>query len=516
MATNKDLKKILAKGLTGKEAGRLILQDSWDADHGREGLLSETDIRAIKSGLKTTRDIEDYNRLIEIYRLVDFTLKEARILALEAENILLLAGSEIEVYNLEDEVRTIQIFHIPAIVTQKQYEELKARQKENRLREAVNLKQILNQRAEMISSPEIQTEHISGDEEDLIYGYLIDFLQENHPDLWRQVVSEILEVIKAGGIHFIQITGKDQEKLEEAWQEIHSVDLQDSEEPSIISRIQTIKEGKRKALEEEEERLCQALYEAGSKTDPIQALEKLLAGSLSEDEEYTLLEYTFCRASDLYKAGLPEWIQDIDTYIPDLDEETSARPAGMLQSSKVAIIQTPDPEDLDERGYWIDKDPLKDLSDYRRKQARRSEGSSLDMADFLIKAHSIISEKIKTFLAMQAVIEAVSKVTGVDFSEDMEGWYKDIQNHINLYNIYLSPWHDTHYLGMPKLNTLKIGRLKATARSIRYYEDRMSIALGRNWMRESLSALEFETDDKDSLAEQVIGDLDAIKKSEEA
>jgi len=332
VVTNKDLKKILAKGLTGKEAGRLILQDFWDADHDREDLLSETDIRAIKSSLKTNRDIEDYNRLIDMYRLVDFTLKEARILALETENILLHAENEIKVYTLEDNVRMIQICQIPTIVTQKQYEELKAKQKENRLREVINLKEILEQRARMISSPEIQTEHIAGDEKGYTDGFLIDFLQKNHPDLWRQVVSEMLEVIKAGGFHFIQITGKDQKKLKKAWKE------------------------------EEKERLYQALYEA-DKTDPIQALEKLLAGSLSENKEYELLEYTFCRASDLYKAGLPEWIQFLNTYIPALDEETSGR------SNKVAIIQNPDPEDLDERGYWIDKDPLKDLSGYHNRQA---------------------------------------------------------------------------------------------------------------------------------------------------
>ena len=36
-------------------------------------------------------EIEEYNRYVGVYRLVDYTLKDARIMALEAERILLIA-----------------------------------------------------------------------------------------------------------------------------------------------------------------------------------------------------------------------------------------------------------------------------------------------------------------------------------------------------------------------------------------------------------------------------------------
>lgn len=504
MATSKDLKKILAKGLTGKEAGRLILQDLWDSDHGREGLLSETDIRAIKSGLKTTRDIEDYNRLIEIYRLVDFTLKEARILALEAENILLLALRSMDVYSLEDELRLIQLYDTPTIVTQRQYEDLCAMQKEIKLRENVPLVEILDERADQID-PAIGYESVEeSDEEGYGYNATIYYLKNRYPGLWRQVVSEIIEVIKkAGNIRFIQIAGKRQARLKKIWLSLHNSPQDDP------------KKHKKKLEDytEEKERLCQELYEAGDAINIIQSLEKLLAGSLSEDEEETLLEYTYCKAEDLYKAGIPEWIHYMDTYRPGWYEETRARPEGALEGMVVAIVQNPDLRWLDERGYWIDRDSLGDLSGYRRRRKVRSEEET---ADFLISAHNQISEKIKAFLAMQAVIEAVSKVTGVDFFEDMESWYESLETHIVMYNAKLNLTHKAGYLGMPDLDTLKIGRLKATAKSIRYYEDRMAIALGSDWKREALLALEFEPEDEDSLAQQMANTIKKLRSEEEA
>ena len=75
MTTKKDISKLLSKGLTGKEAGRLILEDNWLVDHMREGFLSPKDVSAIKAGLKTTQDIQDYNSYVETYRIIDYSPK---------------------------------------------------------------------------------------------------------------------------------------------------------------------------------------------------------------------------------------------------------------------------------------------------------------------------------------------------------------------------------------------------------------------------------------------------------
>ena len=79
MAKKADIKKLLNKRLTGKEAGKLVIQDNWLVDNGEKGFLSERDLSAIKSGLLQIQDINDYNSYIETYKLIDYTLKELRL-----------------------------------------------------------------------------------------------------------------------------------------------------------------------------------------------------------------------------------------------------------------------------------------------------------------------------------------------------------------------------------------------------------------------------------------------------
>jgi len=70
-----------------------------------------------------------------------------------------------------------------------------------------------------------------------------------------------------------------------------------------------------------------------------------------------------------------------------------------------------------------------------------------------------------------------------------------------MYNFFLSQESIPAYLGMPKLAELKIGRLKPTARSLRYYRERMAIALGKEWVREAYKTLSFKPPESGSLAE---------------
>ena len=122
MIIKAELNKILSKArFTGKEAGQLILLDNWLADHGKEPSLSKREINIIKAGLKTKEDIDEYNGYVSLYRILDYTIKEAHIIALEIQKYLMISIHEFERYLTEDQVRHIQIFRLPAIVTQKQY-----------------------------------------------------------------------------------------------------------------------------------------------------------------------------------------------------------------------------------------------------------------------------------------------------------------------------------------------------------------------------------------------------------
>ena len=86
--TRQQVKQILKGRLTGRETAKLILQDAWEKDHEREGFLTDEDIQRLKKGLRVSQDIDAYNSLVELYRIMSFTLQGIRISALETVGIL--------------------------------------------------------------------------------------------------------------------------------------------------------------------------------------------------------------------------------------------------------------------------------------------------------------------------------------------------------------------------------------------------------------------------------------------
>ena len=118
------------------------------------------------------------------------------------------------------------------------------------------------------------------------------------------------------------------------------------------------------------------------------------------------------------------------------------------------------------------------LLDSKKETDPLSEGSKL--WDGLLKAHYTISMRVKNFLAIKAVMEDVSKVVGVDFTEDLEKWYQELRDHFILYNTI------SHRIKVFKISPLSIRRLKPSVRTIRYYQDRMAITLGEDWYKQAL------------------------------
>lgn len=445
MPTKADIKKILSKGLTGKEAGRLVFKDNWMVDSNRGGFLSEKDISYIKAGMKKDGDIKDYNSYIRLYQLVDYTLKDARIMELEAVNYLQYVYRLLEFFR-ERELARLNLYLTPAIVTQKQYEELSAKQREMALQQVSWLEELIS--------------HFSGVELDYLLEEdepepVIDFQKDER---LRGAVSKVQELLRAGKLHPLKLKG--------------SEDYYEMIMPDIPS------------------------YPA---EEVIKLLDKLLAGELSWEEDFMRL--VVFRNEELYNLEeTSSWMSwRIDVFKPDLDSFTSARPEGMMQSSKVAIIQNPTPDDIDEKGYWIDKDysgSTKDLD------SERLGGLMKDML-------GVVSERIKGFLAVQVVLDAISKVMEVDFLEDLESWYKELQEIAGLLNKLMGAFDGQwERLGLPELKPIKPGRLRATPASLRYYRERMAMALGDKWWEEAINTLEYEQEEPDTLAQEFSEELE--------
>jgi hypothetical protein len=453
MPTKADIKKILSKGLTGKQAGRLTFQDNWLTDTQRGGVLTEKDHSYIRSGLKNETDRRDYNSYIRLYNYVDYTLKEARIVALEAETYLHIAYRILDGYGVSEAFRLAEMY-IPAIVTEKQYEELKAKQRERKLKDVLSLQEFIS----LLS--EVDFEIIVDDDEPEPESE-IDFQNDER---LREAVSTLQELLRAGKLHPLKL-----KKREDYW-DGHKLKIP-----------------------------AQPVQEV------IEMLDKYLTGELQYGEDDSL-HLTVFRWSEAYNVeGIGENIRrSLDEYIPALYDEDSTRQAGRMQSSYIAIIQNPGDRWIDERGYWKELDYLGLVGIDAVKNTERDTNS---LKIFMNSSR----ERIKGFLAIKSVLEAISKVIDVDFLEDLQQWEEELQAIVEAVNAEINrldgKWER---LGLPELKPIKIGRMKATPATIKYFRERMALALGDNWWEAPRDNLQLEADEPDTLAHEFTEDLKDI------
>jgi len=452
MPTKADIKKILSKGLTGKQAGKLIFQDNWLVDTRRGGFLSERDMASLKAGLKTDRDIKEYNSYVRLYRYVDYTLKEVRITALEAESYLYYIYLLLQPYERAEAYRWTSMY-IPAIVTQRQYEELSAKQRDIMLKRAMSLQELIS----ILSGVGLEV-ILDDDEREPV----LDFQKD---EKLIQAVGRIKELLKSGKLKPLKL-----EKWDDYYQ-AHKLKIP----------AQPVKE-------------------------VVEMLDKLLTGEFQYDEDDSL-RLTVFRGQNLYEIEeLGDWIkEEIEVYSPNWDVETGARPEGMMQSRYVAIIQNPLPEDLDKRGYWIERD-------YLGSTMKRNTQRDTELLTGLMDASK---ERIKGFLAVQSVLEAICKVIEVDFLEDLEQWREELQSIVEVINRLIDSLDGSwERLGLPELKPIKMGRMKATASTIRYFRERMALALGENWWEEPRDNFKLEADEPDTLAQEFSEELEEVMEQE--
>jgi hypothetical protein len=501
MTTKTDIKKLLSKGLTGKEAGKLALQDFWEEDHFREGFLSERDLSAIKASLKTPQDIRDYNSYMETYKLLDYTLKDLHIISLELQRRL-SAVSRLAMMYLFDATSVFELTKRPLIMTEKQYKEYKKEARERILNELHSLEDIIDRHAFELDPKEIDWNKLGLDPvkyqdcpDDSIF---TEWIKEEAPGLWKLIISKILELVKEGKLKAVYITGKDREKLDLLWNKIDDLRAEISKLPreekiEMLYHSSAHKELdiKIKKLDQQEEDLLQSIYKKGinknDQTELIKALEKLLEGSLTKEEEEDLLLYTFSSGRDLYNSGLPEWIEWIDEY-PGYTKDIDDR--------GIAIIVDPDPDKLDDKGHY--------KSIYKSYNELLTQERDFDLIGTFTGATKQAKEEIKVILAFQAILQILSVAIGIDFTEDIKVWIKDVESEIGEYNRLKLRVESEELIPEEIKETLPyldINKFKPSAKTTKYLKERLSMSLGDNWwndvrqaFREDLEAMEAEDD----------------------
>ena len=190
--TKAAVKKIITKGLTGWEAGKLVLQDLIDSYHKRDSVLTESDMATIRNAPMQGADVRDYNMFMALCRgfhtghmTGEWTCVDACLQILMLEQYLRDAHKR----------RTVELFESfgPHVVTRKQYEDIVAAQRQKKLEFEYILSYVIEERFYAKTPPEAREEI-----EDL--GVDIESAEDFAsavPDEYKSVYEQAIEEIRS-------------------------------------------------------------------------------------------------------------------------------------------------------------------------------------------------------------------------------------------------------------------------------------------------------------------------------
>ena len=212
------VKRIITKGLTGWEAGKLILQDAVDNYFYRESVLTETDIDTIRNMRMEGADVRDYNMFTALYRgfhmghiLGEWACVDAGLQISYLDGILRDANKR----------RTVELFESsgPQIVTRKQYEDIIAAQKQKKLAFEYNLGYVIEERFYAIAPPGAreEIEEICPDVESA--QEFASAVPKKHKAVFKQAIDEIRRLYTSGKLPaaFYKEDAKEAEPLLAKW-----------------------------------------------------------------------------------------------------------------------------------------------------------------------------------------------------------------------------------------------------------------------------------------------------------
>ncbi len=477
MATKKDVKRLLSKGLTGKEAARLILQNLVEVDHRRPAILSPAEVQQIRSQVAKLpqADIDEFNAWMNTYQTVGYCLKEARVLILETR---LTLANQVELVSEYAQFYGLRAYQArrPVIVTEKQYEDLRAGQRERKLRKLYCLNRVICYRMGALAH---------GDSQRLAFGRYFDFREEH---LVGGEVDGMAEWDAAGRRLYKQAAREIQELI-------------DSEalKPQVLER--RADDFETAALESNQETWGQ--------------YESCLPEGTSEEEEERQLT-TYFSGEQLYQAGLPEWQEEINTFKPDAEDLP-------YHGSGIAVLKHPEAwtgqVDKQSGYYALGGDIAEHLTAVPalEEQAKQDGRSTKKLLQY---KHRELRKRLRVFLAWQPVLEAVSELIGVNLTEDLQTWYAEIVEAVEGYQELLSAGviqplepdvrrslNQEELERHLELPAFTIDDLKPAPQEIQHLRERIALTLGEGWETVHDEWMKRQTqlidEEEDSQAEEV-------------
>lgn len=443
------VKKLISKGLTGWEAGKLVMQDFVNCHLGLDSVLTDADLAGIQQLPLHGADIRDYNMFGALWRgfhtglaLGQWSCSDACLELGHLEGLLRDA----------DERRTVSLFESfgPRIVTRAQYEDIVTAQRERKLAFAFDLGYVIEERFSAIAPPEARA---AIDEAAVEVESLADFLAvvpEAYAEQWEQAIDQIRRLCTGGKLP--------------------------------------------------------VTYDQGDADDVKALLRRWKRKRLSVDATSQLADTVCVTGQALYDcAGLPEWKPFIDQYQRHWgDEDERFRFA-------YAIIQDCPEVWLDENGCykapvrpseWITRsaEHLVGLRTHRGEVRRTVEQAG----DALRGKLDAAKRNVRFFLAVKAVLDATVEAVGLEIPFDggiLAGPHLRLDAFINLYNLRLDRLMDERPYSskaetkleraLRNLPTINVEALKPSPESLRQLNDNiLDDATGEKWLRTKVVSLD--------------------------
>jgi hypothetical protein len=383
MYSKDEFKRLLSKGITGWEAGLLIFQDNWLSARN-EGFLTDKDISAIKASLKSQADAQDYNLLIELHRVADYIdSNAAALISTSCYYLERVAG--IGNFHLASVLANFYLSDMPLIVTEKQLKALKSEQKKQQLKQLHCLEEVLIKRAFTEAPDKIRDNYYAEPWEDG------ENFKKANLSLIQKAEKEIEKLIKAGKLKPVKLN----KSAAEVGFEEHPHDSNNDYFDEGIT-----------------------YWGVDESWTPEQAGHYLQTGFSGEQ---------------LYKAGLAEWKEEIDTFKTWLLDKkywiTDEAP------DSVAIVQENTScinLNLDSKGHFkldfLRKWPFQPMWKQEKFRGRLEEGGELA---------KLATDCLKKLLAERQVLQELGNVIGLDLVEETDLAIKAVVNQsLHRYNYF--------------------------------------------------------------------------------
>jgi hypothetical protein len=479
MVRKADIGRLFAKGLSGREAGRLVLAELLGLERGRDGFLADKDIEALRACLRNTADGDDYKRLMNLYRAVGLMIAEAQIASLQSERFLCELAGDLERYQTAARVRWLT-HNLPLIVSEPAYRARKSRQRVRLAARLYSLAEVMEARSsELLGGPDKAAEAT----------------EAQWADASAAAERELAELITAGRLTPLRL-GHDASLFTVA----------EARRAQALDREDLVELSARKP-----ERAASEAYEAAYRT---RLAASFAQGDLSEghdvspyygevaaQDEERLLHY-YLSGEQLYGADLPEWRRWIDEFKTSEEGDDSAGGVAVIREQGIGEID----KDGRYESYWLTQ--LEDVLDIERREKDFAASSRHSLAELLASMLAAARASAGVLLAYRQVIEEASAVAGVSFLgswlgvvppefrallpvEEGDDLLAALQLAAKSYNVVVKQVTDWGgESDAPRLATFEFAELKPDEATVAILRERIALGVGRtglgaDWWRKS-------------------------------